>query len=159
MEQIRKSPPWETYFNEIAALFANDKGVKVEKDFADGRYVIHLYVEGAAKADALARLLPDEKVFGDIIVSLVVHPANAVEDVGSLLRAAFEGNEDVVTIAEERMPDGSKVRYVVLNGSICQFFDDNLTSYSGQTTMLLQDVARDVFDPIDGTFFCTVRMD
>lgn len=152
------SPPWETYFNEVKALFANDKAVRVERDYDDGRHVIHLYVDGAAKADALARLLPKKKTFGNVVVSIVVHPSNSVEDVGSLLRAAFDGNEDVSSIEEARMPDGSKIRYVLFNGAICQFFNDDLSSYEGCATMLLQDVAKEVFDFIDGVYFCTVRM-
>lgn len=35
MENMKLSPPWETYWNEIRILFDGDPDVRAEKDYGD----------------------------------------------------------------------------------------------------------------------------
>ena len=97
MENIKMVSPWIGYYKEIKSLFQEDYTVKVKYD--DSKNTIKLYVEDEEKADALAQLLPNRKVFGNITVNIDVIPANKVETPRiDLFRKAFEGNGAVAFI-------------------------------------------------------------
>ena len=155
MEELKKSPPWETFYNEVVALFDGDEDVKVVKKFTDSTYTIELLVIGESKAHALTQMLPAVKTFGNVSVDSIVRPSNDGHDVRHLLMDAFNGNPNVEFIETATIPGGAKVNYVVMGAQIVQFFDDNLMSCYGAKTMLLEDAARDIFNEATGVYYCT----
>ena len=66
--------PWIEYTNQVEALFKEDKDIVFSYD--DGKKAITLRVNGEEKADALTQLLPAEKKFGNVAVTITVIPAN-----------------------------------------------------------------------------------
>ena len=148
------SPPWMNYYKEINELFKYDPEVKVE--YNDKDYIISLYVETSAKADALAAILPSEKNFGNITVKIVVIQANAKRDLGSLFRKAFEKNRIVKSISNG---DGLlyDFTYVVFSREVVQYYSDSLDDINGNTTTLYQDIANRIFEDVQhpGVYFCT----
>jgi hypothetical protein len=119
---------------------------------------IDILVDGPSKAHALTQLLPSYKEFGNVVVYINVRPSNSYPEPRDILCRAFEGNPNVSMIESSSLPDGTNVNYVVMAGKILQFFDDDLSSYGGIKSMLLEDVARDVFGGWAWTYFCTEQM-
>lgn len=155
MEKAAKlSPPWITFYKKIVALFKDDPRVRI--DFNNEDYTLKLFVEGEAKAEALTRLLPTEKEFGNVVVKVEVIPANLVEDNPvALYEAAFEGNP---VLSYTKSVSGfmvDNINYVVFKKKVVQFYNDALDDINGNETTLYEDIAKDVFTGSDMVFFCT----
>ena len=130
--------------------------MKIEYD--NDNTSLKLYVEGVKKADALTKLLPAHKEFGNVVLNITVIPANYKDDKVSLFRAAFEGNSIVSEIATKDLC-GGKVSYVVFEGKVVQFFNDSMADINGLCSTLYQDIANEVFDDHAGIYFCTEQTD
>lgn len=75
MARLKISAPWVLFYRKIEALFKNDPEVRVIFDDEESCDV-KLYVENAGKADALMKLLPTVKDFGNVLLTVTVIPAN-----------------------------------------------------------------------------------
>ena len=64
-KDLRLSAPWLTYTNEVKALFGEDPDIKIV--YSDDEPTLILMINGEEKAEAIAKLLPTEKVFGNVI--------------------------------------------------------------------------------------------
>lgn len=155
---MKLATPWSTYFSEVKALFAKDPTVGVE--YVDDPLAIKIYVGDPEKADALTKILPAEKKFGNETMKVIVILANInAESNESLFRKAFKGNpafKDVVTVTGDFSFNAT---YVVFAGDVVQFYNDELNDLNGMKTMLYQDIARDVFDSsVLTAFYCTEKL-
>ena len=158
-KKVKLSPPWITYCHEIEALFKKDPDVTVRYNDDPGPEV-KIFVNNEEKADALAKLLPASKSFGNIILAITVVTANLdVESNESLFRRAFKDNPIVKSIAVVDDVYSFSAGYVVFSGDVVQFFNDELSDINGMKTMLYQDIAKDVFSDVGGMFFfCTEQL-
>lgn len=150
---VRLSAPWITYYRQVETLFKDDPAVKVSYD--DEMKLIKLFVEGQDKADALTQLLPAQKAFGNVCVTISVIPANQPTKKVDLLKKAFDGNpifayastiEDVMT---------NPISYVVFEPVVAQYWNDNLHDPHGLVSTLYEDLAREIFGEEGGIFFST----
>ena len=153
MKDMKLSPPWITYYHELKALFAEDPEVKAIFDQED--CIIRVFVNNEAKADAIARILPEEKGFGNVTVKIAVVPSNKpgdryVDDI----KTAFDRNTALVGIETVTSPLGS-FTYVVWSREVVQFFDDNLADLHGIKSTLYEQIARDVLRDGLGVSHCT----
>ena len=156
MQDLKLSPPWVTFANEMKAMFAQDPGVRVV--FDQQNMEIKLYVESATKAEALETLLVKEAVFGGVTVKVTVIPGNAVSDkYVNMYDTAFESNPALVDTKYVSSPFG-QFTYVIWSAKPIQFFDDNLADYQGKKTMLLEDVAKDVMAEDVNVFHCSTEI-
>lgn len=164
MANLKLSPPWIIYYKEIQAFFNEDPDVRVVYD-AD-TYDIKLYVEDSDKADALSQILIQEKDFGNIVLNIIVIPANknsiavpscknVVASKASLFEEAFYGNNAVDFIETIKGIFANEITYVVFRNAVVQYFTDDLGDYSGVRSTLYQDIASEIFMNTDGIFFCT----
>jgi len=169
MAKLKLSPPWITYYNEVEAMFRNDKNIHVVLD--EDNCELKVYVDGpASQYEALAKLLPTEKEFGNIVLEIKVIPANAPEkklirvsqlandeemDLRDLFASAFRGSKTVVEIVPVAGVFGFNACYVVFAKEVVQFFDDNLGDLNGMRSTLYENIARDIFNPINGVMYCT----
>jgi hypothetical protein len=155
MEKLGLSAPWTTYYKQIKALFAEDKDIKVI--FDQDSCAIKLFVEDAEKADALTKLLPVEKAFGNVTVKIMVIPANAplAESRASLVEKAFKGNPAVSTIFSVEGIFGNPINYVAFVPKVVQFFNDDLSDLHGNCSTLYQELAKEVIGQEGGIYFCT----
>ena len=151
--ELQMSPPWVTYWRELQALFEGDHDVDLK--FNEDEYTIDIRVRGATKADALGMLLPVEKEFGNVTLHINVIPANYEFTKPELFYSALRDNPNFAFVAN--VPDvmSNPISYVVFKKKIAQFFNDNLGDVHGNTSMLYEDIARNVFDEHNGIFFCT----
>ena len=158
MENIKMVSPWIGYYKEIESLFQEDSTVKVKYD--DSKNTIKLYVEDEEKADALAQLLPNRKVFGNITVNIDVIPANKVETPKiDLFRKAFEGNGAVAYIETVDNASSNAFHFVVFQPEIVQYYNDDLSDINGLRSTLYQDIAKEIFGEREGIYFCTDKME
>lgn len=149
---MKLSPPWVNYYNELKALFEQDPEITIK--FDEEAPKISLYVENGRKADALTQLLPVEKDFGNVKLEIEVVPANNAATTLSLIEDAFYGNPALSYVYSADTPMG-EINYVVFEGKIIQYFNDDLSDINGNKTTLYQEIAKDVFGEETGLYFCT----
>ena len=154
MPKLNLSSPWVIFYRKVDALFKKDPDVRVIYDEENRN--LNLYVKSPVKAAVLTANLPVSKKFGRVELHINVIPANGVEviddtDFGSL----FDGN-DALSFARV-VPDivGTPIQYVVFKKEVVQFYTDDLCDYYGIRSTLYEDIAREVFENLNGIFFCT----
>ena len=153
---IKMAPPWVTYANALMAMFEKDPDIKVTYD--NENLGVKLYVNGSAKADALTKLLPAEKSFGNVTLKISVVPANDnPEDMVKLFRDAFFGNEAVADIwtAPMEVTQSNPLTYVIFRKEVVQYYNDDLSDAHGNRNTLYQEIAKEIFEDHRGIFFCT----
>ena len=151
MEKVNLSSPWAKLYREISALFDQDKHVRVV--FDEDENTIKLYVDNEAKAEAIGKLLPTQRTFGNVTVNINVIPANT-DDPLVLLETAFEGNP-ALSFTKNAPVQGGTFRYAVFESRVVQFFNDDISDINGNCTTLYQEIAKDVLENAGDVFFCT----
>lgn len=155
MAKLNLSAPWIVFYREVEAMFKHDGEVHVVYD--EDNMELYLYVDRAAKAAALAKLLPAEKDFGAVKLKITVVPANdeQAEDIRDIYGAAFYGNPALSFIRNVHGIFSNGLKYVVFRKEVVQYWVDDLGDIYGQRSTLYQDIAKDIFGEADGVFFCT----
>lgn len=151
--KLNLSAPWVTYKHELEKMFERDPEVKLVYD--EEANDIKLFVAKAAKAAALDRLLKKEVSFGNVKLTVSVVPPNEDEEgVLDLFDDAFAGNPSLDFTLPIESPFGTQ-NYVVFKNEVIQFYNDQMDDPHGNKSMLMQEIARDVF--IDDIFvhYCT----
>ena len=151
-KNVKLSPPWVTFVEEVKALFGQDPEVKIHYD--ENQNELKLYVENARKADALAQLLPAEKEFGAVKLKIAVVPSNAVGGPANLFADAFYGNPVLDDILDYKTVFG-QMTYLMFQNKVVQFWNDQMDDPNGIKSTLFQEIAKDVFNEQGGVFFCT----
>ena len=155
MARLRLSPEWDMYYRKLSALFDRDEEVRIVYDEANVN--IKLYVDNANKADALAQLLPIEKKFGNVTLTIEVIPCNTTKKAKgeTVYHDAFEGNPILSYIKVVEGVFANNITYVVFTKEVIQYFNDSLADIHGICSTLAQDISREVFEGAEGVFFCT----
>ena len=156
MENVKMSPPWWEFYHKLEAMFGNDP--EIHLDFNEDEKIIKLFVDNSAKADALTKVLPVEKDYGNVKIKIEVVPSDKTASVEQLYKTIFNGNPVFSTAFDldvEGMPHAS---YVVFKPLIVQFYNDNLADANGNITTLHQEIAKDVFEPMNNVYFCTENL-
>lgn len=154
-KKVGLASPWQTYFNKLKALFGQDP--EVHLGFHDGNFdkQITIRVDKLEKYDAINELLPETVAFGNVIVNIIVVPANNknhVIDRSELLDRAFNGNPvyDKLIIVEGGIPILGDTKYVMFKKKVAQFFNDNLADPNGNSSYLYADLAEEIFGHVEG---------
>lgn len=157
-ERLTLVSPWVNLKKEIEMLFARDPEVEIE--FIDGDVkVIMLRVNNSDKAEALERILPKEKTYGNVTVNIMVIPANAPDDWSILdtFEKAFKGN-DAFTGSKESVTPFGTFQYVMFDPRVVQYPNDDISDANQIKSTLYQEIAKDIFeDTVQGVHFCTSR--
>lgn len=156
MAKLKLSPPWDIYYREVEELFKEDPEVRVIYDEEEN--VISLYVDNQVKADALSALMPEVKEFGNVKLYIKVIPSNVATLCATSLSHisdALEGNGALSYIKTVRGLFNNDVTYVVFKNKVVQYFNDSLFDVNGLCSTLYQNIAEDVFNHVDGVFYCT----
>ncbi len=138
------SAPWYTYAKKVKAFFAYDNDVTVGdlEKLEDGAYLLTITVADASKAYALQKLTRYVTEFGATRVFTEVE-LKGVESPEEIIRAAFKGHFAVADVVTKATPGGNAV-YLRFQPEIIQFFNDDLSDYSGNYTELIHKVAGDI---------------
>ncbi len=155
-DQFNISSPWVAYVRKIKALFNEDPDIAF--DYDNETVSLRLYVDNHIKAYALDKLLPKEKIFGNVTLSIEVVTIDESEmSVATLINNAFTGNPAYVGM---EVIDGSlspAANFAIFSDKVVHYFDDNLGNYYGVDSVLYEDLAREIFEDVDhtGVFFNT----
>lgn len=163
MANIKLAPPWITYVSEVEQMFKYDPEVHVVYD--NDAKSLKLYVDEEIKADALALLLPDKKDYGTVTLTISVIPANKPDH-----KINYTSVEDVYNSAFNMNPVCSFVKtitgifsnnlvYVVFAKRVVQYFNDDLGDIYGQRSTLYESIAKNIFCPQEGVYYCTDAKD
>ena len=156
MAKLNMSAPWYVYYNELCALFKEDKEVHIVYDEMD--QIINIYVENQAKADAMDEVIPKVMTFGNVDLEINIVPANklcARKSKGNLFEDLFFDNPictDVVTV------EGiftNPITYVIFRKEVVQYYNDDLGDAHGVCSTLYQDIAKRVLKDQDSVYYCT----
>lgn len=158
---VNLSPPWITYVHKIESLFKGDNEVIIQYD--NDNVALKLFVSDEIKAEALSKLLPLQKDFGNVILTITVYPPNnTVKPKVEYFREAFKDNpnvSEIFHIDDPTLPIFSAMTYIVFKKEVIQFFNDNIQDINGNMTTLNEDIAREVFGDTEGICFCTDNKD
>lgn len=167
MAKVNLVAPWDEYYNEMVAFFAEDPDVMVLYDTEEKH--IKVLVQETIKAEALTHLLKDEVEFGGVKLTITVVPANEVtkgiknlitnydndEKFGEMYdRALFNNGAFAYTYTVDNVI-GFNAVYVVFKKKVVQYYNDGLGDLHGMKSTLAEYIARDIFVTRNGVFFCT----
>jgi len=152
--KLKLSAPWYIYVRELRVLFGKDPGINIV--FDEDNLEVKLYVEDPEKAEAISQLLPCEQIFGAVSLKISVVPGNNLTGAGraALYSTAFKGNPIFSHCSEFQGLYNQPITHVVFKKEIAQYFSDDLGTEQGITSVLYQDVARDLIG-LDGVCFST----
>lgn len=166
MATLKLSSPWMIYYKEICAMFEDDSNVSVI--FDEDAMKVKLFVEGNERAAAIDAIMSDEKDFGTVTLGIEVYPANYAEGPKKLKEAperkkdlfdlAFSSNMALSFTNEVRMLYNNTFTYVVFRKEVVQYFNDDLGDAFGLCSTLYEEIARDIFKPMEGVYYCTDKI-
>ena len=154
MAILKLSSPWMIYQRKLAAFFREDPGVNILYD--EDAKEVKLYIENAAKADALSQLLPHEKKFGNVTLKVTVHSGNlGSTSKMTLFGRALDGNRAVAYMKTVSCLAGDMAYFIVFKKEVVQYFTDDIGDLHGIHSTIYQDLANDIFENHENVFFCT----
>lgn len=168
MARTKLVSPWDEYYNKMMAFFKEDPYVTVLYDDNEEKH-IKLLVNEPFKAEALFWLIKNELDFGGVKLFVSVMSANDVpQDVTSYFKRmsvcddydirymhALNDNDLYAYIKTIKGMMGSDAVYVVFKKKVIQYYNDNIGDLNGMKSTLAENIARDIFVPHSGVFFCT----
>ena len=161
--KLKMSPPWITYINKLQALFDGDPLIAFNIGEDENGPSVILSTTNGDKARALELLLPEEVVFGNVALSVVIDCPTVSNRVfvsnKELFEVLFKGNPAfayAVAPAEEGY-FFVDFTYIVFKNCVVQFFNDNLNDAHGLLSTLYQDIAEEIFRDagLRGVYYCT----
>lgn len=162
---MKLEAPWNTFRKKLTVLFEPDPDITIgylEETDAPGHYLLDIQVSGHEKCLALRDVLPKHKYFGkvDVVLNVTEHveEPDEDEDIVTTFSKIFRGNQLVNDIKDVVDPVGVHHGYVRFWPQVLQFYDDDLRDYEGNWSGLAQDIAREVFEDVDGVNFCTANV-
>lgn len=182
MARLNLSSPWVLFYHEVDVFFKPDPYVNVVLDDKDPNDLkLFIYVDEYAaccegKAEAIRKLLPQKKDFGLQALWITVVPSsefvvrafnkanNSIackgyfdlpNTVDELLRTAFCTNQALDDIKKIIGVFSNPIYYVIFSKKVVQYFTDELSDANGVRSTLYQDIAKDIFVPIDGVYYNT----
>lgn len=151
MKRTNISAPWITFSKEVEQLFKRDPEVKVL--YNDKNKELTLLVTDYEKTEALKKILPEKKEFGNVAVHLKVLYKEYVKTTEDIFNAAFKGNPAFkYTFAFKT--DTNPITYVVFAKEVVQYWNDDMSDPHGITSTLYQNIANNVFEH-DGAIYST----
>ena len=154
MDKVKLSPPWAEYANKIKALFQRDPDIEVE--YEEKKMNLNIRVSDSDKYEALTNLLPELKDFGGAELLITIIPTNdeKTKNKSYYIKKLFKGNNSVVEIQDITVAT-NPMTFVSFEKEVVQYWNDNLGDLHGIKSTLMEDIARDVFENVDGVYFCT----
>ena len=171
MAKVNLIAPWNEYYKELNAFFAEDPDVTIL--YNEEVKNIKVLVQDPFKAEALTYLLNSEVDFGGVNLQIMVVPANEVANDTKKFLAGVNNEEDYTTLYMKSLTNNNLYAYtktienmmgfnavfVVFQKKVVQYYNDNLGDLNGMKSTLAEEIARDIFIPHNGVFFCTALQD
>lgn len=154
---VKLSAPWDIFFKQIFELFRYDNDIAVTHT-EDDPYRITILVNSEDKYNALLQLMPTEKEFGNVTVSIDIVPSNKEKSDRELLETLFKGNQVFSKVVSSKLPTGDAINFAMFKPYVVQYYADNLRDPYGNNNELYADIAREVFGSRDNLQYSTALM-
>ena len=154
--ELKLSTPWTIFTEKMKALLEGDKDITVAYDDTDIP-MIKVLVDSQDKYEALVKLLPTMKEFGNVKVLINVVPSNKTKTRRELFETLFKDNPVFSTILTRMTPADIEATYVMFKPEVAKYYADNLSDPWGYNNELYADIAREVFSDQAGIMFSTGR--
>lgn len=152
--ELKLSTPWAIFTEKMKKLFEGDKDITVT--YGDGNiHMIKVLVDSQDKYEALVKLLPTIKDFGDVKVLINVVPSNKTKTRRELFETLFKDNPVFSTILTKMTPADIEATYVMFKPKVARYYADNLSDPWGYNNELYADIAKEIFDDAAGIMFST----
>ena len=153
-KNLKLSPPWFTYCNELKAVFSEDPEVTVENLDEENFNIKVTVSNNYQKFEALKKILKTQVYIGNITVNVdIVYDGSKDSSEVSIqdFKAAFAGNPKFVDAVTKDIkdPTGSIVAtfpYAIFSKEIVQFYNDDMSDYCANFNGILADVVKDVIN-------------
>jgi len=152
MEKVNLSAPWVGFYREVNEMFKMDPDVVVK--FNDEEMKLTLSVGKYEKAEALKKILPKEKVFGNVKVEIVVDYVYEEQSIEDTYKAAFDGNP-AFEYTFVHQTSANPITFVVFEKYVVQYWNDDLSDPHGVTSTLYKNIAEDIFEKGNGVIYST----
>lgn len=167
--KVALQSPWVTIYNKCKAMFEKDNELIIGslQEPVDGLASFEIVSSNAEKIIALQSLINTSFFLGNIklVIKLGVINGDSKEylekkavndkiDVDTI-ETAFDGNDVLDNVREVKFPGGYPAIYVLFAKEVVQFYNDDITDLYGNFNGLYEDIARDIFLPLEGVFYCT----
>ena len=162
-KSMKLSPPWNTVWSMLVALFKGDDEITVKPIQHDdsGVYTITLESSNATKICALSRLLKNEYSFGNVTLKIkyaVTNNSKVAEDYDKndlydVAIEAFASTPAVVDIKHCQDLVSNKFIVIEFAKQVVQFYNDDLFDFYGNWNGTYIDVAKKLCTDIDGLMF------
>ena len=147
--RLKILPPWSVYIKKLAAMFDPDPQIAFNVNWDGRNPSVTLATNNAEKAAGLAKLLPEEKVFGNVTLKINIDCPKtsniAFPTARKLFETVFEGNPVFVEVIT---PEGYwfvDLTYVIFAHEVVMIVADNLMDPRGLISTLYQDIASEIF--------------
>ena len=161
MMNVKLEAPWMTFRKMVKALFEGDSEIMVGEIYDDGKhdYAFDISVTSHEKYVALDRAMPKVRSFGNVTLGIYIYDEENNPDVVGLdvFETLFKGNPILKDIKTQPLPDQlTTLGYVRFQPDVIQFFNDDISDYNGNLSILAADIAYIVFeDDHRDVYFCT----
>ena len=164
MAKLKLSAPWDEYYEQVMALFGGDPEVHII--FDEEKKDLKLYVESTTKAEALQHLFPVEKEWGGVKMTITIVPPNYDKSAfkvvkngemssTEIIEYAFAKNPHFKSTIHVDLPFWGGFVYVMFKNEVLQYYADNISDPDGIKSVLAQDIAKEIFETVDGVYYCT----
>ncbi len=147
--RLKVLPPWLIFVKKLEAMFDGDPQIAFNVNWSGDDPSVVLSTNNPDKAAALAKLLSEDKWFGNVLLRVKIDAPtfsnNAFTDPKELFETAFAGNPMFAYVITTDGYWYIPFTYVVFKNCVVQYFADNLNDPHGINSTLYQDIAADIF--------------
>ena len=164
-KNLKLEAPWESHKKMLHAMFDRDPDIEVGEvgtsKNPDFQYFVPIEVRNHDKFVALTKVLKTSLIFGNVKMEIVLYDVENefVNPYAQIYQTLFEGNSIVKDIQTASDITGTPIVYVRFQPEVIQYFDDNMSDFSGNRSCLAQDIANEIFDNNQWSLhFCTASL-
>jgi len=159
MSKVNLANPITGHANELAAFLAKDADIHTKFEFK--RRVLRIYVDDAAKAEALACVLKKRIELGKLYLDIAIYPPNGDKGYGkkldvklndlekgepevlkALWKTAFKGNKNFVRVLQAKDRTGTIWTFALFNRVAVQWLNDDIQNPELTTSALPETVVK-----------------
>ena len=164
-KNFKMEAPWITHKKMLHAMFDPDPQIIVgeieESQSPEFNYVLGIQVRNHDKFVALTKVLVTSLKFGNVKMEIILYDEenSASNPYVEIYQSLFNGNPLVKDIKTVSDPAGTPIVFVRFQPKVIQFFNDDISDYSGNWNGLAKSIAEEIFNTdVWSVHFCTASL-
>ena len=149
--------PWCRFYKILYNLFEKDDSVEITME--EGSPVkINIGCSNACKLEAIKKVVGSSRSFGNVKVDIIYLLADSDDEPIALEEfvEAFKDTGYLVDAKTAETPTGDKVSFPIMAKDVIQFYDDNISDYYGNATIVVADAVKEILDVKNFTPFFNI---